>query len=82
MVEPNYMKDVKLAYPDCCIYYIGTDVQLDLFENAHIRQACQYMLNQKNLKLTLGKLAKARKRIKTLFSQLTDQFMTIRNIQK
>ena len=37
----NYMKGVKLEYHDCSIYgdkgYIGADVQLDLFETAHIR---------------------------------------------
>ena len=35
------MKDVKLVYHDCNIYgdkgYIGADVQLDLFQTAHIR---------------------------------------------
>jgi len=34
------MKDVKLTYHDCNIYgdkgYIGADVQLDLFETAHL----------------------------------------------
>ena len=48
------MKDVKLVYHDCNIYgdkgYIGADVQLDLFQTAHIRLECPYRLNQKNWK--------------------------------
>lgn len=82
----NYMKDVKSYYHDCSIYgdkgYIGADVQLDLFETAHIRLECPYRLNQKNWKPTFIPLAKARKRIETLFSQLADQFMVIRNYAK
>ena len=82
----HYMKDVKWQYHDCSIYgdkeYIGADVQLDLFETAHIRLECPYRLNQKNRKPTLAPLAKARKRIETIFSQLADQFMVIRNYAK
>lgn len=82
----NYMKDVRLQYYDCSIYgdkgYIGEDVQLDLFETAHIRLECPYRLNQKNWKPTFVPFANARKRIETLFSQLTDQFMVIRNYAK
>ena len=86
MVDLNYMKDVKLTYHDCSIYgdkgYIGANVQLDLFETAHVRLECPYRLNQKNWKPTFIPLAKARKRIETLFSQLTDQFLIIRNYAK
>ena len=84
--DPYYMKDVKLEYHGCCIYgdkgYIGKDVQLDLFETAHIRLECPYRINQKDWKPTFIPFAKARKRIETLFSQLTQQFMTIRNYAK
>ena len=62
--------------------YIGADVQLDLFETAHIRLECPYRLNQKDWKPTFIPFAKARKRIETLFSQLTDQFLVIRNYAK
>ena len=82
----DYMKDVKLSYHDCSIYgdkgYIGADVQLDLFETAHIRLECPYRVNQKDWKPTFIPLAKARKRIETLFSQLAEQFLTIRNYAK
>ena len=70
----------------CSIYgdkgYIGADVQLDLFETAHIKLECPYRHNQKDRKPTFVPLAKARKRIETLFSQLTDQFLVIRNYAK
>jgi hypothetical protein len=82
----NYMKDVKLTYHDSSIYgdkgYIGADAQLDLFETAHIRLECPYRLNQRDWKPTLIPLAKARKRIETLFSQLTEQFLVIINYAK
>lgn len=82
----NYMKDVKLEYHHCSIYgdkgYIGAEVQLDLFETARIRLECPYRLNQKEWKPTFISHAKSRKRIETLFSQLTDQFLVIRNYAK
>ena len=82
----NYMKDIKLEYHNCSIYgdkgYIGADVQLDLFETAHIRLECPYRLNQKDWKPTFIPFAKARKRIETIFSQLSDQFLIIRNYAK
>ena len=62
--------------------YIGADVQLDLFGTAHIRLECPYRLNQKDWKPTFIPFAKARKRIETIFSQLTGQFLVIRNYAK
>ena len=86
VADLHYMKDVKQTYHDCSIYgdkgYIGADVQLDLFETAHIRLECPYRLNQKDWKPTFIPFAKARKRIETIFSQLTDQFLVIRNYAK
>ncbi len=80
------MKDVKQEYHDCSIYgdkgYVGKDVRLDLFETAHIRLECPYRVNQKDWKPIFIPLAKSRKRIETLFSQLTEQFMVIRNYAK
>lgn len=86
VADLHYMKDVKHTYHDCSIYgdkgYIGADVQLDLFETAHIRLECPYRLNQKDWKPTFIPFAKVRKRIETIFSQLTDQFLVIRNYAK
>lgn len=82
----KFANDIKQSYRNCYFYgdkgYIGADVQLDLFETAHIKLECPYRLNQKNWKPTFVPFAKARKRIETLFSQLTDQFLVIRNYAK
>jgi len=82
----NYLQDVKYEYHDCSIFvdrgYIGANVQLDLFETAHIKMEVPYRLNQKDWKPTFIPFAKARKRIETVFSQLCDQFMIIRNYTK
>ena len=56
VADLHYMKDVRHVYRDCSVYgdkgYIGADVQLDLFETAHIRLECPYRLNQKNWRPT------------------------------
>jgi len=82
----NYVNDLKHLYHDCSIFgdkgYVSTEVQLDLFETANIRLECPYRLNQKDWKPTFVPFAKARKRIETLFSQLNDQFLVIRNYAK
>ena len=82
----NYLKDVKVDYSNCTVIgdrgYISADVQLDLFETAHIRLEVPYRRNQRDWKPVFHPFAKARKRIETLFSQLCDQFMLIRNYAK
>lgn len=82
----NYLNDIKPLYHDCSIFgdkgYVGAEVQLDLFETANIRLECPYRENQKDWKPAFVPFAKARKRIETLFSQLTDQFLVIRNYAK
>lgn len=82
----NYIQDVKLEYHDFSIFgyrgYISKKVQLDLFESANIKLECPYRLNQKDWKPQFIPFAKARKRIETVFSQLNDQLMLIRNYAK
>lgn len=82
----HYLKDIQPLYRDCSIFgdkgYISAEVQLDLFETANIKLECPYRLNQKDWKPIFIPFAKARKRIETLFSQLTDQFLVIRNYAK
>lgn len=82
----HYIKDIKTIYHDWCIIddkgYIGVEMQLDLFETANLRLECPYRLNQKDWKPIFSPLAKMRKRIETLFSQLNDQFLVIRNYAK
>lgn len=82
----RYTGDIKQTYSNCCIIgdkgYISADIQLDLFETAHIRLECPKRSNQKDWKPTFAPFAKARKRIETVFSQLDDQFMMKRNYAK
>jgi len=82
----HYLQDIKPLYHDCSIFgdkgYISASVQLDLFETANIKLECPYRLNQKNWKPTYIPYAKARKRIETVYSQLCDQYMVIRNYAK
>jgi len=72
----NYFQDVKMEYHDYSIFgdraYIGKNIQLDLFETANIKLECPYRLNQKDWKPQFIPFAKVRKRIETVFSQLTD----------
>lgn len=82
----RYLQDVKLEYHDCSIFgdrgYIGQEVQLNLFETVNIKLDCPYRLNQKDWRPPFIPFAKVRKRIETIFSQLNDQFMLIRNYVK
>ena len=92
----HYLKDVKVDYSNCTVIgdrgyisaqvqldlFISAQIQLDLFETANIRLEVPYRTNQKEWKPTFPAFAKARKRIETLFSQLCDQFMIIRNYAK
>ena len=82
----KYLNDIKMEFHDCSIFgdrgYIGKEIQLDLFETAHIKLECPYRLNQKDRKPQFTPFAKARRRIETVFSQLNDQFMLLRNYAK
>ena len=62
--------------------HLSESVQLDLFESANIRLECPYRLNPKAWKPTFIPFAKARKRVETVFSQLCDPYMVIRNYAK
>ena len=57
-------------------------MQLVLFETANIRLETPSRSNQKNAKPFPTVLRKVRKRIETNFSQLSDQFLFIRNYAK
>ena len=82
----HYLKDVKWEYHDCMMLgdkgYLSAAIQLDLFETARITLDVPYRLNQKNWRPPTWAYKKFRKRIETLFSQLNDQFMMIRNYAK
>ena len=82
----HYLKNVKVEYCNSTFigdkWYLSVSVQLDLFETANIRLEVPYRTNQKEWKPVFPGFTKARKRIETLFSQLCDQFMIIRNYAK
>lgn len=73
-------------YHDCSIFgdkaCISAEAQLDLFETANIRLECPYRENSKGWNPTFIPFAKAKKRVETPFSQLTDQFLIIKNYAK
>lgn len=82
----RYLKDVQWEYHDCMILgdkgYLSAEVQQDLFNVAKITLEVPYRLNQKNWRPPTWAYKKFRKRIETIFSQLNDQFMMIRNYAK
>ena len=82
----QYLKDVKWEYHDCAILgdkgYLSAPVQLDLFETANIILDVPYRLNQKNWTQPTWAYKRFRKRIETVFSQLNDHLMMIRNYAK
>ncbi|KAA6341014.1 hypothetical protein EZS27_011144 [termite gut metagenome] len=63
-------------------YKLHKDIQLDLFQTAHIRLEVPYRSNQKDFKPWFKPFRKLRKRVETVFSQLDDQFLLLRNYAK
>lgn len=82
----QYLKDVHWEYHDCMILgdkgYLSAPVQLNLFETANITLDVPYRLNQKNWTAPSWAYRRFRKRIETVFSQLNDHLMMIRNYAK
>ena len=82
----HYLNDLKWELSDCILLgdkgYLSKDVQLDLFENVRIKLEVPYRSNQKDFKPTFKPFKRLRKRIETLFSQLDDHLMMIRNYAK
>ena len=82
----HYLKDVQWEYHDCMILgdkgYLSAPIQQDLFETAHITLEVPYRLNQKNWRQPTWAYRRFRKRIETVFSQLNDHLMMIRNYAK
>ena len=82
----KYLNDAGQDFFQCTIIgdmgYLSAEVQLNLFESAHIRLEVPYRLNQKNWEPFYKPFGKVRKRVETDFSQFTDQFNIIRNYAK
>ena len=82
----HYLKDVCWEYHDCMMLadkgYLSAEVQKNLFEVANITLEVPYRLNQKNWRPPVWAYRRFRKRIETIFSQLNDNLMMIRNYAK
>ena len=82
----HYLKDIKNEFKNCIILgdkgYLSADYQLDLFTSSNIKLEIPMRKNQNNYKNQPYIFRKKRKRIETLFSQLSDQFMIKRNYAK
>lgn len=82
----HYLNDVQWEYHGCMMLgdkgYLNAEIQQNLFDVANITLEVPYRLNQKNWRPPTWVYKKFRKRIETLFSQLNDQFMMIRNYAK
>jgi hypothetical protein len=82
----HYLKDVQWEYHDCMILgdkgYLSAEVQQNLFDTANITLEVPYRLNQKNWRPPSWTYKKFRKRIETIFSQLNDNLLMIRNYAK
>lgn len=82
----HYLKDVQWEYHDCMMLgdkgYLSAHIQQNLFDVANITLEVPYRLNQKNWRPPSWSYKRFRKRIETIFSQLNDNLMMIRNYAK
>lgn len=82
----HYLNDIRREYHDCMILgdrgYLSAGVQKNLSETANVSLEVPYRLNQKNWRPPSGDYKRFRKRIETVFSQLDDNLMMIRNYAK
>ena len=82
----RYLNDIKFELSDCTLIgdkaYLNKEIQLDLFTTTNISLEVPMRENQKDYKPQYYQFKKVRKRIETVFSQLDDQFMLIRNYAK
>jgi hypothetical protein len=82
----HYPDEIKYQISDCTLLgdkgYLCKNIQLDLFETANIRLEVPFRTNQKDFKPQFKPFRKLRKRVETLFSQLDDQFLLVRNYAK
>jgi hypothetical protein len=86
VADIHYLQDIKTQISNCQILgdkgYLSSAVQPDLFQTANIRLEVPMRKNQKDYKPQFYPYRKCRKRVETLFSQLDDQFMMVRNYAK
>ncbi len=82
----HYLEDVRWEYHNCMMLgdkgYLSAEIQKNFFETVNIILEVPYRLNQKNWRPPSWAYKRFRKRIETLFSQLNDNLMMIRNYAK
>ncbi len=82
----HYLKDIQWEYHDCMMLgdkgYLSAEIKKNLFEIANIELEVPYRLNQKDWRPPTWAYKKFRRRIETIFSQLNDNLMMIRNYAK
>lgn len=82
----HYLKDIKEQLSDYTLLgdkgYFSSEIQIDLFNYENIELETPKRINQKDCKPQFHLFKKQRKRIETLFSQLSEQFMFRRNHAK
>ncbi len=82
----HFLKDVQWEYHGSMMLgdkgYLCAEVQKNLFEAANISLEVPYRLNQKNWRPTSWTYKTLHKRIETIFFQLDDNLMMIRNYAK
>jgi hypothetical protein len=82
----HYLNDIRLDMSNCTLIgdkaYLNKEIQLDLFNTAKIRLEIPMRENQHDYKPYFPLFKKVRRRIETVFSQLDDQFMLVRNYAK
>ena len=82
----HYLNDVRWEYHDCMMLgdkgYLSAEIQQNLFDAVNITLEVQYRPNQKNWRPPAWAYKRFRKRIETIFSQLNDNLMMIRNYAK
>ena len=80
------LNDVKYEMSNCTLIgdraYLSKTVQLYLFEQENIQLEVPMRANQKDFEPVFKPFRKVRKRVETLFSQLDDQFLLLRNYDK
>lgn len=82
----HYLKDVRWGYHNYMVLgekgYLSAEVQRILFKTANITLEVPYRLNQENRHPQTWAYRRFRKRIETIFAQLNDNLMMIRNYAK
>jgi len=86
IADIHYLQDIREDIAKSILLgdkaYLSADIQLDLFQTQGTRLFTPKRMNQKDYQKYPRVFRKLRRRIETLFSQLSDQFMMKRNYAK